>query len=282
MLKLGKFIIYSFIFGGIFIFTLYFILNIFTEPSNTREWNEDQRILPTATIDGDMVHIKNIRNFTYASTTSFTPNYYDASYDLRDLKRAWYIVEPFSGIPGSAHTFLSFEFDDENENSRFLAVSVEIRKEVGESFHPIKGLLNQYEIMYVIGDERDLIKLRTNYRNDTVYLYPAKTSPEKVRELFVDMINRANTLAEKPEFYNTVTNTCTTNIVGHVNKVTPGKLPWFSSDILFPASSDALAYRLGLIDTDLDFESAREHFYITEKAKKFADDPDFSEKIREF
>lgn len=309
LMKFIKLIFYAVIFGAIFIFIFYFILNLFTEPSNSRRWNTDQQLLPTATINGDLVHIKNIRNFTYASTTSFTPNYYDADYDLSKLKRAWYIVEPFSGIPGSAHTFLSFEFEDENENaienesvitnlqttqqattsksgeiksnSRFVAISVEIRKEIGESFHPVKGLLNQYEIMYVIGDEKDLIKLRTNYRQDKVYLYPAKTSPEKVRELFVDMLSRANSLAEHPEFYNTVTNTCTTNIVRHVNKITPGKLPWLSSDILFPASSDELAFKLGLIDTDLDFEATREHFYITDIAKENENAPDFSQKIRE-
>jgi hypothetical protein len=118
-------------------------------------------------------------------------------------------VEPFSGIPGSAHTLLSFEF----ENDIFVAISVEIRKEKGESYHPAKGLFDQYELMYVIGDEKDLIKLRANYRKDTVFLYPIKAEVEDIRSLFLDMIARTNKLKEKPEFYNTLTNTCTTNIV---------------------------------------------------------------------
>jgi hypothetical protein len=195
---------------------------------------------------------------------------------MKKIKKVWYVVEPFSGIPGSAHTFLSFEF----ENSKFLAISVEIRKEKGESFHPIKGLLNQYELMYVIADERDVVKLRSNYRKDLVYVYPIKTTEEKARSMFVDMITRVNDLKDHPEFYNTLTNTCTTNIVRHVDKISPNKIPMFNLKVLFPENSDKLAYDLGLIDTNLSFEDARKRFFINERALKYAERPDFSVKIR--
>jgi hypothetical protein len=250
------------------------ITHFITSPSNDRDWSPDQAVLPYAEINNNLVSIHNIRNFTYASTTSYTIHYYDKTFDLNTIKKVWYIVEPFSGIPGSAHTFLSFEF----ENNQFISISVEIRKEKGESFHPVKGLFNQYELMYVIADERDVIKLRTNYRKDQVYLYPIKS--DKVRELFLDMIERTNTLKDHPEFYNSVTNTCTTNIASHVNKISPKKIP-LSLKVLFPDYSDRLAYDLGLIDTDLSFEKAREKFYINDKAIKYADSPDFSIKIRE-
>lgn len=253
--------------------------SILVRPSNARDWNADQAILPTAEIAGDRVTIQNIRNFSYASTTSFTPAYYDKTFDLSKLVRAYFIVEPFSGYAGAAHTFLSFEFEGTEGTPDFVAISVEIRKEKGESFSAGKGLLKQYEIMYVIADERDVVKLRSNYRKDQVFVYPVKGDITKVREVFIDMVARANKLAEKPEFYNTLTNTCTTNIVSHVNKISPKRVS-FDFSILFPENSDKLAYDLGLIDTDLSFEEARKTYLINERAEQFADDPDFSLKIR--
>lgn len=254
------------------------ITHFVTTPSNDRNWNDDQNILPTAEIKGDQVLIHNVRNFSYASTTSYIANYYDKTYDVSEIKKVWYIVEPFSGIPGSAHTFLSFEF----ENNQFVSISVEIRKEKGESYNPIKGLFNRYELMYVIADERDVVKLRSNYRKDLVYVYPINTTVEKARDLFLDMIKRANDLSQHPEFYNTITNTCTTNIVTHVNKITPKRVPFFNLRILFPENSDKLAYDLGLIDTDLSFEDARVRYFINDRALTYADDPNFSLRIREY
>lgn len=252
------------------------IVGFVTTPSNDRNWNDDQTVLPYAEVKGDLVSIHNVRNFSYTSTTDFVKNYYDKVFDLKKLKKVWYIVEPFSGIPGSAHTFLSFEFADD----QFLSVSVEIRKEKGESFHPVKGLFNKYELMYVLADERDVVKLRSNYRKDLVYMYPVKTTQEKTQALFIDVITRVNHLKDNPEFYNTITNTCTTNIVKHVDAVTPGRVPFLNLSVLFPESSDELAYKLGLIDTELSFEDARRRFYINDKALKYADDKDFSKKIR--
>lgn len=273
---LRKFVVYA-VLVIIGCSVLVFVITSFvTTPSNDRDWNEDQKILPSAEVQGDKVMIRNIRNFSYASTTSYTAHYYDKTFDLNEMKKVWYVVEPFSGIPGSAHTFLSFEF----ERNQFVSISVEIRKEKGEAYHPFKGLFNNYELMYVIADESDVIKLRSNYRKDLVYVYPIKTTSEKARALFLDMVSRANTLKDHPEFYNTVTNTCTTNIVHHVNTITPHKVPFFNLRILLPANSDKLAYGLGLIDTDLSFEKARERFLINDRAMKYANDPDFSVKIR--
>lgn len=273
-----KKIFYLFIIVIALIACLSVIVHFSTNPSNNRDWNDDQNILPAAEIKGDQVLIHNVRNFSYASTTSYIANYYDKTYDVSKIKKVWYIVEPFSGIPGSAHTFLSFEF----ENNQFVSISVEIRKEKGESYDPIKGLFNTYELMYVIADERDVIKLRSNYRKDLVYVYPINTTVEKARDLFLDMIKRANDLSQHPEFYNTITNTCTTNIVTHVNKITPKRVPFFNLRILLPENSDKLAYDLGLIDTDLSFEDARVRYFINDRALTYADDPNFSLRIREY
>jgi len=255
---------------------IYLVTNLVTTPSNNRNWNEDQKILSTAEVNGNLVTIKNVKNFTYASTTSYTTNYYDETYDLDKIKRVWYVVEPFAGIPGSAHTFLSFEF----ENDQFVSISVEIRKEKGEKYHPFKGLFNNYELMYVIANENDAIKLRSNHRKDIVYVYPANATKEKTQKLFLSMVNRANELRDNPEFYNTITNTCTTNIVAHINEITPKRVPFLSLRILLPENSDKLAYELGLIDTSLSFEETRKRYYINDRALKYADDPEFSVKIR--
>jgi len=261
-----------------FITILFFVLlNLLVKPSNERDWNVDQAILPYSEITGDSVKIYNVRNFSYASTTSYQPNYYNKTFDLDKLKRVWYVVEPFSGIPGSAHTFLSFEF----EGPQFVAISVEIRKEKGENYHPLKGLFNKYELMYVVAVEQDVIKLRSNYRHDLVYLYPARASKEQLRSLFISMLQRTNYLKDNPEFYNTVTNTCTTNIVKHINEIVRNKISLFDPRVYFPAYSDQLAYRLGLIDTDLSLSEARAKFLINARALKYADQSDFSEKIRD-
>ena len=103
-------------------------------PSLDRDWSDDGKILASVSIEGDLVRVKNVRDFDYRSTTDYTPNYYDAVYDTRQIVRAWYIIEPFGGHDGPAHTMLAFDFDD----GQFVTVSAEIRKEVGESFDAIK------------------------------------------------------------------------------------------------------------------------------------------------
>ena len=246
------------------------------KPSNDRDWAIDQALLPYAEFQGDKVDVYNIRNFFYRSTDDFDINYYDKTFDLNKLESIYYIIEPFGNI-GAAHTFISFGFGPNN----YLAISIEIRKEKGESFSAVKGLLKRYELAYVIADEKDVVKLRSNYRKDPVLVYPVKSTKEKRRQLFVDMLTRANNLKEKPEFYNTITNTCTTNIASHVNKITPNKIPWDIS-LLLPENSDALAYKLGMIDTELSLEEARVKFLINKKALKYADDPEFSKKIRQY
>lgn len=252
----------------------YLLLIVFVRPSNEREWERDQEVLATAEIDGDLVTIRNIRNFRYESESSYSPSWYDRTYDLRELDRAWFVVEPFGAFEGAAHTFITFGFGDD-----FLGISIEVRKEKGETFSAIEGLFRRYEIMYVIGDERDLIGLRANHRMDDVYLYPIRTTPEQLRSMFLSMIQRANALSESPEFYNTISNTCTTNLVAHVNQIAPGRIPP-NPAILFPGYSDRLAWNLGLIDTDLPFQEIRNRFRINDAARRFADDPEFSTRIR--
>jgi hypothetical protein len=245
----------------------------FASPSAERDWSPDQRLLPRATIARDRVTIENVRNFSYQSTSEYVPRYETRNYDLRQLDSAWFIVERFGDAPAIAHTFLSFGFGGE-----YVAISAEIRRERGETWSALKGLLRQYELMYVIADERDLIGLRTNLRRDPVYLYPVRATPEKLRRLFVDMLERSNRLGSTSEFYNTLTNNRTTNIVRHVNALAGG-VP-FSYKALLPAYSDSLAYDLGLIPTDGPFKAVQAAHRIDALAQRRDIGPEFSRLIR--
>lgn len=259
----------------VFFIILFSLVFLFTSPSNERDWTLDQVVLPYAIFEGDQVTIKNIRNFSYTSRNEYTPSYYDKTFDLKTIKSVDYIVEPLASV-AVAHTFLSFGF----ENGEYVTVSIEIRKEKGEEFSPFKALFNKYEIMYVIVDEKDTIKLRAIYRDNPVYLYPVNVSSEKIRPLFIDVLNRANKLNEKPEFYNTLTNTCMTNIVDHINNVSPERIS-FDWRILFPLDSDEFAYELGLIGDSSPFEQLRSRYLINDFVEEYANDPNFSVKIRE-
>jgi hypothetical protein len=245
-------------------------------PSNDRDWLPNEAVMPGVTFRGRLVDVRNVRVTTYRTTEDYTPAYEDRTYDLDRLVRVWFVVEPFSKWGGAAHTFLSFEF----AGPEFVAVSVEARKERGEVYHFLKGLLRRYELLYVVGDERDLVRLRSNYRRDDVFVYPIRTARERARALFVEMLERAERLRQHPEFYNTLTSNCTSNIVRHVNHLVPGRVP-FSPRWMFPGYADRLAYDLGLIDTELPYDSIRAHFRINERALRYGDAPDFSVRIRE-
>jgi hypothetical protein len=243
-------------------------------PRNDRAWTLDQAVLPYAEFDGDVVTIRKVRDFHYRSTTDYDARYLDRSVRLSDVRTVWFVVEPFSTWSAAAHTFVSFGFAD----GTYLAISVEIRKEIGESFSPLAGLFRRYELMYVIADERDLIRLRTGHRKDDVYLYLTTATPEQGQALFADMLARANRLRERPEFYNTAVSTCTTNIVAHINRIWPDRLPW-SPWILLPGNSDRLGVETGLIRIDGDLSTERGRFRVNDRARA-ATDEDFSLLIR--
>ena len=271
--KIGKYL--GFVLG--FIFIIHILMVIFIRPSLNRDWTADQKVLAEAFIDGDKVNIKNIRNIKYRTKSDYDVAYYDKTFDLNKLDSVWFMVEPFSGHGfGAAHTLVSFGF----EGGSYVSISVEIRKEEGESFSVQKGLLRQFELVYVIADEKDVIKLRSNYRKDKVFLYPVLTDKENMRKLFVSMLNRNNKLAKEPEFYNTLTSTCTTNIVSHVNEISKGRIP-LSYKVLMPAYSDEFAQKIGLIEQNIPIDKLREKYLINEKAEKYADDENWSKRIRE-
>ncbi|HEX6040122.1 DUF4105 domain-containing protein [Longimicrobium sp.] len=254
----------------------YVALRLTTRPTNDRAWRPEQARLPHVTFDSSRVHVRDVRDFTFRSATDFTPAYRDRTYDLDKLQRVWFVLSPFSREwRGPAHTFLTFGFSD----GQYVSISVEARREASETYSIWKGALRQYELMYVIGEERDVIGVRAVTQDDPVYLYPARATPGQARALFVAMLQRAQEIERAPVFYNTLTNNCTTNILRPVNALLDNDIP-IGLGIVLPGYSDKLALERGLIDTDLPLEQARAAFQANDRARAAIHSPDFSARIR--
>jgi len=243
--------------------------------SHHRDWLPSVAVLPWAETENNTVTVRNIRDFRYMDAGTYVPHYYDRTFDVDDLETIDFIVVPFKQAPDLAHTMLSFGFTDQ----QYLAVSVEARLEKDETYSPAKGIVNQYELMYVVADERDVIPLRTKHREDDVYVYRVRTDPQLTRQMFRDVMLRVNDLYRHPEYYNTLTNNCTTNIREHVNRLRPGRIP-FDWRVLLPGHSDRLAYDLGFLDSSLTFEQTKQQANVTEIANAHLNAADFSAIIR--
>jgi hypothetical protein len=244
-------------------------------PSNDRDWVPEHQVLARADFRGDQVRVHNVRNCEFYSYRDCVVDHYDKAYDLKQLQTIDFIMVPFNENRAIAHTFISFGF----EGGEYVGVSVEVRLEKGESYDPAIGLLSQFELIYVVADERDLIRVRTEYRNVDVLVYRTTATPEMARKLFVDVMQRVNQLHDQPEFYDTFSNNCTTNIVRHINTLAPNRVP-YDYRVLLPGYADSLAYELGLIDNSLPFSEARRRARINDLALRYKDDPRFSQRIR--
>jgi hypothetical protein len=246
------------------------------QPSNARDWQEDVAVLPYATVEGDRVTLHNIRNFTYRSETDFDAHYYDKTVDLGQLSSVDLVTVYWMG-DAIAHVMMSFAFGEDDH----VIFSIEARKEKSEGYSSVKGFFKQYELTYVVGDERDLIRLRTDYRNprEDVYLYVTRIPPENRRRLFMEYVAAINGLKDKAEFYNTLTTNCTTNVVRHIRAF--GGIVRYSWKTLLSGYAAEYAYEIGGLDTSLPFQELRKRSYINPIALSVGDDPMFSRKIRE-
>ena len=244
-------------------------------PSNERDWQPEVARLAYATIDGDMVTVHNVRNFDYRTETDFTPAYYDRTYDLKKLDSGDLVAVYWMG-PAIAHLFLSFGFGDDR-----LAISIEARKEKGEGYSSAKGFFRQYELYYVVADERDVVRVRTNYRKDPpedFYIYPLRAPPENLRRVFLEYMRKMNALREHPEFYNTLTTNCTTAILMNT-RVNPESLP-LSWKVLVSGYTPAYVYESGRMDRSLPFEERKRRSLVNAAAQAADQAPDFSQRIR--
>jgi hypothetical protein len=240
---------------------------------NDRDWLPDVARLPRATVRGDAATIENVRNFDYRTETEYTERWETRTYDLAQV-RGFDMFLAFWGPTLIAHTIASWEFAD----GQHLAVSIETRKEKGESYSALRGFFRQYELYYVVADERDVIRLRTNYRGERVYLYRLRAPLEAAKALLLDYLQEVNRLAEAPRWYNALTHNCTTAIRKHALAVSAGR-PW-DWRILANGRLDELGYERGQLDTSLPFAELKHRSDITARAKAADAASDFSRRIR--
>jgi hypothetical protein len=247
-------------------------------PSNDRSWVNDNERNATIEFDGDIAKITNLRDFNWRSSKDFDERWINEDYDLREVEAIWLTLEYFDQkLRQMAHTILSFEFKD----GRRLACSIEVRREKGERYHPVRGLFREYELIYVWAKESDVIGVRTRCRKNSVtHLFKAVVLGEgNERRMLESYLRRTNDLVASPEWYNTLTNTCTTNIVRHVNEVYPGRVPRAIS-ILMPGLSPKLLERANLIKMSGTLDETLAASVIDAKAKAWDGESDFGDAIR--
>jgi hypothetical protein len=229
--------------------------------------------MPRAVIEGDHVRITGVRNFNYRSRNNFTARYEEREVQLSHVTGLDFFVSYWSEGP-VAHTFVSFIFD----NAPPLCISIETRPEVHEGFDPIASLFKQFELIYVVGDEHDLVGVRTNYRHERVYLYHLNTPADRARRLLLIYLARINKLADRPEWYHLLTNSCTINIIRYANAA--GRKGSFDVRHLLNGLIDSYLYHSGRVDTTLPYDELRRRSLINDVAQAADDAPDFSQRIR--
>lgn len=247
-------------------------------PSNARNWQPDLQVLPWVDISGNAVTVHNIRNCDYRSETDYTVRHYDRTFDLNRLESVD-LFQVYWGSPHIAHTMVSFGFGD----GEYLCFSIETRKEVGETYSAVKGFFKQYELTYVVADERDLVRLRTTFREngkgEDVYLYRLNVSRDFARKVFLDYLREVNRLKDRPEWYRAISGNCTTNIRRHTAPFNPdARFDW---RIIANGYLDEMLYERGVLDRSLPLTELKKRSYINEQARSLGDTAAFSRRIRE-
>ena len=262
--------------GFIAVFAVLVLLFLRIPASNDRDWQPEVAMTPYATINRDMITVHNVRNFDYRSETDFTPRWETRTYDLRKLDSADIVAVYWAG-KAIAHIMLSFGFGGKD----FLAVSIETRKEKGESYSTLAGFFRQYELYYVVADERDVMRVRTTYRQpqEDVYVYRVSGSVENLRRVFLDYIKAMNQLRDRAAYYNTLTTNCTTNVLFHT-RVNPESPP-MSWKILLSGYVPDYLYELGRLDTSRSLADLEKVSHVNQRAHAADKDPAFSQRIRE-
>jgi len=257
------------------VFILVILWWICIQPTGRGDYLPSVAVLAYPEFHGDLVTIHNLRNFDYRTRDDYDVRYEDRTYDLKRLKHVDFLINYWDGKRDTAHTALSFGFDD----GQYVAVSVEIRGQKGDTYEFLRGLFKQFELFYVIGDERDVIRVRTNYQNEEVHLYRTNCTPVNARKLFVDFLQGADRLRMHPRFYNTLFANCTTTLIEHINRVLPTKVPFLQRRMM-NGYTDHAAYENGWLAGHDSFDELRSKSNINARALKADQDPDFSREIR--
>jgi hypothetical protein len=243
-------------------------------PTNDSDWQPDVAEEAWADIRGDEVTLHNVRNCDYRTNTDYTPHWETRTVRLSQITGIDLAID-YWGSPWIAHPIASFQFADAPP----LCFSIEIRKKLGQTYSTIGGLYRQFELIYIVADERDVIRVRTNYRNEDIYLYRTTVSPAQARERFLEYIHSLNALRNKPRWYNAITTNCTTSI--RTQHPANERVPW-DWRILLNGKGDELLYERHVIVTSgLPFAELKTRSLIDNRARAANDSPDFSKLIRE-
>jgi Domain of unknown function (DUF4105) len=261
--------------AGAFAIVLLWWLSL--KPSNNEDWQPDVAQTPWGEIQGDLVTIHNVRNCDYRNETDYTPHWETRTYNLSKLREVDLFFTHW-GSPYIAHPILSFRFDDELP----VAFSIEVRKTTGQSYSAVRGFFRQFTLIYVMADERDVIRLRTNYRKDEeVVIYHIRGTAERARAMFMDYINKANKLRDHPEWYNAATNNCTTGIRVHAVATAAGAAAPWDWRMLLNGTADQMIYERGdVVGDSIPFAEFQKLAHINDAARAANKDPQFSERIR--
>ena len=249
-------------------------LQLIFHPSHDRLWEPGHEALPSINIKEGMVTINNYRHFKWTGALDATPSYEERSFPLSDITGVSVLISHFSKFEGLAHIFLSFEV----ASSTPVVISLETRRELGEEFSPLLGIFRQFEIIYVVGDERDLVGVRTNYRDERVYLYPTKADSDQAQGLFTLLASKINKVSEEPQMYNTLLRNCTNEITREVEKMSGLEFPLTWKTIL-PGHFDEVLYQMEVIDTTNSFEETKAQ-HLIDNTKAQISDENYSQLIR--
>lgn len=262
---------------GIICCFLFFAMIVFVllrRPNDDRFWEIGQERLSYITIDGDRMAIENFRDFLWHEKENVGKFYQTKIFDLKKIEGVDVVISHFDDFEGLAHIFLTFRFADGNN----VVISVETRREDGETFSPLAGIFRQFEIIYVVGSERDLIGMRTHTREERVYIYPTIATPQQARMLLMSLADGVNMIHNKPVFYNTIFNNCINAVTNRVENIFNVQFP-FSYRMFLPGYVDEVLYEKKLIPHDAPFQEIKKRYRVDKKSFELFD-PNFSEKIR--
>ena len=259
------------------------LLWLLIPPSTNREWDAYHGRIAVPKITSTSVSIEDVRSFRYTATDhglppEFTKAYLDLEIPIDQIEGMDIAVADLTPWRGPAHTMISFSYRVDG-HLRYINVSAETRREIGESYSTIRGLFKHYELIYVIADEQDALGLRHAY-GEQVRLYPVKLPKNAIQQIFVDVMSRARKLHSQPEFYHTITNNCTTQILKHISKVAKNDISILNWRLIMASHSDELLFNYGLVDSELSANVSRDYFLTNERAQSFVQGTDYSAHIR--
>jgi hypothetical protein len=244
------------------------------KPSNEGNWQPDVAQLAWAEINADEVILHNVRNCEYRTETDYTPRWETRTVRISQITGVDLAIN-YWGSAWIAHPIVSFQFADTPP----LCFSIETRKQAGQSYSAIRGLYRQFELIYIVADERDVIRVRTNYRQgEDIYLYRTTMTQAQARERFHEYVRSLNEIREHPRWYNAITTNCTTSI--RDQHPIAERIPWDWRLLLNGKGDELMFERHTIVTGGLPFSELKARSLVNARARAADAMPNFSELIR--